>query len=346
MKQSKILHICLLDKFIPPFIDFVERNFDFDRHVFVLIGDIVKFPVQISSNIIHLNLDSRIQYFSLLREMHLAHKIILHSIFFREIVRLLSYTPWLLAKCYWVMWGADLYHYQLRSRDAGEDRYERIRARVIRKMGHFVTTVKGDYELAREWYGAHGEYHECLAYPSNLYKEHIVQTANGAGLCILLGNSADPSNNHDELFERLIPFKSENVLMYCPLSYGQPEYAKRIAELGKELFGNKFIPLLEFMPFEKYLALLGQIDIAVFAHKRQQALGNTITLLGLGKKVHMRSDVTPWALFDQLGVEVFEFRKFDLSTLNDAVRKHNQARIKSHFSEATLVAQLHDIFEG
>nr|MDA3878207.1 TDP-N-acetylfucosamine:lipid II N-acetylfucosaminyltransferase [Halothiobacillus sp.] len=124
------------------------------------------------------------------------------------------------------------------------------------------------------------------------------------------------------------------------------EYAKVIATRGKEMFGNKFTPLLEFMPFENYLELLGQIDIAVFAHKRQQAMGNTITLLGLGKKVYMHSDVTPWAMFNELGVKVFDICKFDLMPLNDDVREKNQKRIKSHFSEITLAQQLQYIFEG
>lgn len=53
---------------------------------------------------------------------------------------------------------------------------------------------------------------------------------------------------------------------------------RKVIIKGKELFGEKFIPLTEFMTFEKYLEFLGSIDIAIFAHKRQQAMGNTITI--------------------------------------------------------------------
>jgi len=169
MNQRKILHICTLeDKFIPPFIEFVERNFEFERHVFVLAGEIYRYPVQTRSNVILLN--SRAKYFLLLTQMHVAKKIILHGLFDKNILKLLSATPWLLSKCYWVIWGGDLYHFQSRPRDIDEERYEKIRARVIRKIGHFVTYVKGDYEFAQKWYGAKGQYHECLMYPSNLYK--------------------------------------------------------------------------------------------------------------------------------------------------------------------------------
>lgn len=344
MKQGKTLHICLLDKFIPPYIDFVETNFDFERHIFVLVGDIVRFPVRIRSNVIHLNLNRGIQYFLLLKKMHLANKIILHSIFSREIVRLLSHTPWLLSKCYWVMWGGDLYHYQLRSRNAQEDKYEKIRAYVIRRTGHFVTFVRGDYELAQQWYGASGKYHQCFMYPSNLYKEHAIPKKNGALINILVGNSADPSNRHLEIFEKLAVYKNENVMIYCPLSYSDRDNAMRVASKGTELFGSKFVPLMEFMRFEKYVELLGQIDIAIFAHKRQQAVGNTITLLGLGKKVYMRSDVTTWKTYRELGLHIFDAQHIDISPLSDEMADANKKIVSAHFFEANLASQLEDLF--
>lgn len=344
MKQEKILHICELDKFIPPFIDFVEINCDFERHAFVLIGDIEKFPVQIRPNVIHLNLSSKIQYVALLMQMHFARKIILHGIFRREIVRMLSLTPWLLAKCYWVMWGGDLYHYQFRIRNIHEDEYEKIRAYVIRRIGHFVTYVKGDYELVQQWYGATGKYHECFMYPSNLYKEQAAPLKNKNLINILAGNSAAPSNRHLEIFEKLSAYKNENVMIYCPLSYDDRDNAIQVAKRGKELFGNRFVALMEFMPVEVYQELLGKMDIAIFAHKRQQAVGNTITLLGLGKKVYMQTDVTTWKAYRDLGLHVFDVKHIDISRLSAEMAEANKELISAHFSTTNLIAQLEDIF--
>lgn len=347
MGNQTILHCMYAEKFIDPFIEFVEKNFNPSGHLYI-VRQLENFPTKYRGNIILLN--ERVGFMKRIfiygKHLNRAEKIVLHGLFDRGIVLMLFMQPWLLKKCYWVMWGGDLYHYQNRSRGFLSNQFEKIRAAVIKEIGHLVTYVKGDYELAQKWYEAKGEYRECLIYPSNLYKEYAVQPKIGDAVNILVGNSADPSNNHLEAFEKLLPFKGENVMIYCPLSYGPADYAERITKLGKEMFGDKFIPLLEFMPFEKYLELLGQIDIAVFAHKRQQAMGNTITLLGLGKKVYMRNDVTPWAMFDALGVRVFDVRKFDLLPLNDDERQNNQARIKSHFSEAALAKQLNDIFEG
>ncbi len=341
--QGKVLHICPLDKFIPSFIDFIKENFEFEQHIFFLRGDINQYPVQLSENIIYLKHSS--QFISLISEMNKARKIILHSIFISKIVLLLGIQPWLLKKCYWMIWGGDLYYYQFRTRNFKSNIYEKIRTFVIKRIGHFVTYIKGDYELAQKWYGAKGEYHECLMYTSNLYNECAVPHKAVEGN-ILVGNSAAPTNNHLDVFEKLRPFKDENIKIYCPLSYGNDKYAAYVAKIGKDLFGDKFIPLFEFISFEKYLDLLGQIDMAIFAHKRQQAMGNTITLLGLGKKVYMRNDVTPWALFNELGVKVFDVCKFELTPLNESVRKNNQDKIKSHFSKATFSRQLNDIFKS
>jgi hypothetical protein len=335
------------EKFIEPFIDFVEKNFDSSRHQF-LVRQLSPFSTKPGPNVTLIkNSGNRIaQIFFYVAQFNRAEKIILHGLFDREILRMLFLQPWLLKKCYWVIWGGDLYYYPNRPRGFRSDLFEIIRTQVIRRMGHFVTYVKGDYELAKKWFGVQGEYHECLMYLSNLYKENVIPAKSGTAINILVGNSADPTNNHLEIFEKLHQYRDENVMIYCPLSYGPTEYAERMAKLGKEMFGDKFIPLLDFMPFEKYLELLGQIDIAVFAHRRQQAMGNTITLLGLGKKVAMRTDVTPWAMFSNLCVKVFDFHNLDLALLGDEVREENKLIIKNNFSEAALAKQWKAIFQG
>lgn len=43
-------------------------------------------------------------------------------------------------------------------------------------------------------------------------------------------------------------------------------------------------PIVDFMDFNEYINFLSTIDIAIFNHKRQQGMGNIITLLGMGKK--------------------------------------------------------------
>jgi hypothetical protein len=118
-----------------------------------------------------------------------------------------------------------------------------------------------------------------------------------------------------------------------------------VAAKGKNMFVEKFIPLTEFMDNEKYIQFLNNIDVAIFAHNRQQAMGNIISLLGMGKKVYMRKDITPWALFSEIGVKVFDFNSIDLAPIKSEVMNENIKIIKSYFSKETYISQLKLLFK-
>jgi hypothetical protein len=174
--------------------------------------------------------------------------------------------------------------------------------------------------------------------PDLTYKHH--------GLNILLGNSADPSNNHIEALERLLPFKGQEIKIYAPLSYGDQNHANKVISQGKEWFGDKFVPMTYFMPFEVYLEFLKSIDIAIFNHRRQQAMGNSIMLLGMGKTIFMRSDVSHWRFLIGLGINLSNVENLKLCRREPDEAKENARIVRSYFSKATLIKQLTDIFEG
>lgn len=342
-----ILHISGCDKFIPPFVDFIKENFNFNEHDFLLSDGMARDQIKPCSNVYIARkkiFDYLIYYIKVVIKLHQSRKVILHGLFDIRLVVILFFMPWLLKKCYWVIWGGDLYVYQLGERNWKWKVREFFRRPVIKNIGHLVTYIKGDYELVQQWYGAKGQYHECFMYTSNLYKEYDVPQKQHTGINILVGNSADLSNNHLEVFDKLEAFKDQDIKIYAPLSYGNQDYAKSIIQQGKQRFGGKFEALIKFMPFNQYLEFLGKIDIAVFNHKRQQAMGNTITLLGLGKKVFMRSDVTQWGFFKSHGIAVYDIEKFILIDSENDQIEENKHRVKTYFSEQTFLNQLREIF--
>lgn len=341
--RNQILHICPSDKFITPFVESIRNNFEFERHMFLIVGGVDRIGLPESRNVRSVHVLP--QVISVIRHLNSAQKIILHSIFSVKIVCLLALQPWLLRKCHWVMWGGDLYHYKSRLPGIFSSMYELVRAFVIKRMGYFITVVKGDYELARKWYGATGQHEECLMYQSNLFTTRSATAKNDSTINILVGNSAAVTNNHMALFERLAKFDTENTRIYCPLSYGDSRYAEEVARVGSKLFGSRFIPLREFIPVDEYLKWLDQIDIAIFGQERQQGMGSTISLLGMGKKVYMRSDVTPWVFFCGLGVRIFDVEQLDLSPLNELESRRNTEIVVNYFSQATLAMQLKRIFK-
>jgi len=339
---KKILHICQASPIISQFIEFMNERFDLSAHEFRVFGEHARCPVNQVNNVYEpstTRLGRARSYFGLILSMCSAKKIILHGLS-QRVVRILWAMPWLLKKCYWVMWGGDLYSYKFEDRNWSWILREFFRRSVVRNMGFLVTGTFGDVELARKWYGAKGKYIRCFNYPSNIYKPHYALEKKHSAINIQIGNSADPTNNHVDIFEKLEVFKNEDIRIFVPLSYGDKEYAAKIVARGKEVFGDKFIPLTEFMPLKEYLNFLVEIDIAVFNHRRQQAFGNIITLLGLGKKVYINSESTLNGVFQDFGIIIYDVIDLDIELLGNKARFSNIEKVKDRFSEESLVQSL------
>ncbi len=350
-----ILHIANLDKFIPPFIKFVNENFDGKGHLFFVLGNNKKYPIPQQNNlkISKPTLIGAVKHYArVFRDIQRAEKVILHGLFDVRLIILLSLMPWVLKKCYWVIWGGDLYFYQrpkLRKRDKVK---EMFRAFVIKRMGYLVTYIPGDVALAREWYGAKGEYRECLMYLSNTVDKQFIanefeqkEPVNEA-INIIVGNSADPSNNHIEVLTKLADYKNDDIRLLVPLSYGDKKHAEKVISYGKNQFEDKFHPLTDFMPLDDYQKILCSADIAIFNHKRQQAMGNTINLLGMGKTVYIRKGVSQLKFLESLGIELRKLDDFDLTCLPKESQKNNQKIVQQYFSEKQLLRHWNTIFEG
>lgn len=343
-----ILHLCILEKFIAPFYLFLNDNLkEFEeKHQFYINGKNSNFRIPVGDNVIHAqSINPVLRYLLLVVRLNRAEKIFLHGLFDLRILMFLSMQPWLLKKCYWVIWGGDLYSYLARPKNWQMFLAGILKKIIIKRIKHFVTQIHGDYELAKEWYGAEGCWHECFVYPSNLYHELPVQATHHEGINILLGNSADPSNNHIEVLDKLRRYAKGGVRVYCPLSYGDQEYADKVSACGTENLGEKFVPLREFMSLEKYRDLLGKIDIAIFNHNRQQGMGNITTLLGMGKKVYLRKEITTWNFLQSLGITVFDVDSIEMTKIDKDTSIANIKIVQNYFSEANLVAQLNGAFQ-
>lgn len=331
--QKKIIHIGLADKFLPPLIDFIQSKFSREHNTFYLYGDESKYGYLRDKGVFFLGKrKNNVSYLKLLLEMYSADKIILHSLFSSKVIKILFYNPWLLKKCYWLMWGGDLYETHEKK---GLSRY--YKNYVIKNMGYLVTYLPGDVEYAKERYGAKGKYIKNLGYLSNIFSL-ICSTDRKSNetINILVGNSADPANEHIEALAKLEKFKDFNIKIYAPLSYGNKIYAASVAEYGLSIFGDKFEAITEFMEFEEYISFLENIDIAIFNHKRQQAMGNTISLLGMGKVVYLRKDTSQAEFFENIDVKVYDLEYFNIKVFYE---NNNKIIIRNFFSIEKLEGQ-------
>ncbi|MEX5922102.1 TDP-N-acetylfucosamine:lipid II N-acetylfucosaminyltransferase [Providencia huaxiensis] len=308
----KILHITGVDKFIPGFIEILEENFDKGIHTVITFGEL---KTNIFDKLKVKNFPTLRNFstlFFIIKELNKYDKIILHGLFLKPIIVLLCLMPWLHKKCYWIIWGGDLYCHEQSNKNLKFKIIEVFRKYLICRLNGLITYIDGDYEKAKKWYGARGKLYKCIMYKSNIYSgkyltlndEEYFTKSSSEKLNILIGNSATPTNNHRLIFEKLstLNFNESINKIYCPLSYGDADYAMNIKKLGESMFGDSFEALIQFISLKDYNEILDKIDIAIFAHNRQQAMGNTINLLGRGKTIFMRSDTTSYELLTKLNI--------------------------------------------
>ncbi len=331
----KVLHVGTAGVFLNPFVDFISRHFDASDHRFLLATNYDQ-SLPERPNVVPLRGRWK-SLVLLLREMHRADAIILHGLFDARHLTLLALQPRLLAKCCWGIWGGDLYAHVAKARPLKWRVSEFLKQRVVRRLGHITTHVRGDYELAQAWYGATGSWHECFLYPSNLHKESLRGEQEERGVVnVLLGNSATPSNRHMQAIAILARHAGKGFVVYCPLSYGDRNYAQRVIAAGRSALGSSFLPMLDFLPPDDYAQLQSRIHVAVFNHDRQQAVGNIVTFLGWGKKVYLRSEVTTAGFLTALGVTFFDVEEFDPAPLDQEAAARNRTIISRYFSEPNL----------
>ncbi len=343
----KILHCIPSEKFTEPFIEFVLEHFEHDAHHFIVKG-LTKFEVKLRPQVTLV--PNQVGWLSLLAAylspLKRAEKVIIHSLFDNKLTLLLALQPWIHSKCVWVIWGGDLYSSLTPAQTQKGRLLGAIRRFVIRRIGGIVTMIDGDYELARKHLGTNAKRYSSFVYPSNLVNSSQNISNEHEGINVLVGNSADPSNHHFDVLDRLAAMDYRELNVIAPLSYGDREYAKKVIARGKELFGNKFSALEDFMSQEEYKEFLEKIDIAIFNHDRQQALGNIINLLGMGKKVYIRDTVTHWDFFVGIGVAINNVSDIKITVQTAELQKKNQYIIGQHFSVVNLRQQLDTIFNN
>ncbi|HAS58163.1 MULTISPECIES: TDP-N-acetylfucosamine:lipid II N-acetylfucosaminyltransferase [unclassified Algoriphagus] len=144
---------------------------------------------------------------------------------------------------------------------------------------------------------------------SNLGKDFV------RGNNFLVGNSAAITNNHLDLFELIQEKSLDDQKIYVPLSYGFPKkYKSSIKVKGKEIFGEQFVPMEDFIPFGDYLDTMKSCGFALIGSIRQQALGNIYMCLALGLKVYLHPKNPLLFELRQMGFVLFDLEDFRLET--------------------------------
>lgn len=134
---------------------------------------------------------------------------------------------------------------------------------------------------------------------------------------VLLGNSANPQNNHLDLFSLLKRRGLSTQRVMVPLSYGGSDHYKdKVLRRGYEIFGRQnFIAITDFMKPEEYNLLLDKVGFAFFYHGYQQAFGNILSLLSRGVKIFMDPSNSACKELLKIGFKVFDIRDVNVDSL-------------------------------
>ena len=287
-----------------------------------------------------------VEYVRIRKLMRQAENIIIHNL--TEEISGILFRFKGKAKKLWVIWGIDLYYYiPLNLYDHYTSRlltkldnkvisglinfynsfFYEIKKAVIRRLDYVISAYKGDLILFNKYFKTKAECYTQSIYPNPVdfekldaeFSDSIDKKYNfkkkGCKL-LLLGNSGTPTNNHLDLMIRLSEMKEQNFKIICPLSYGSPIYIKKIIEKGKTLYGDRFVPLLEFLKPDIYFHILKQIDLAIMYHNRQQGQGNIHILVYLGKPICMKKTSIFFHLKER-GVSVFSTQDLERLILNE-----------------------------
>ncbi len=295
------LHVLQNSFFVTPFLDFLKKHFpeEFAGSTFYAMGYRDRIQTDVPVTVVK----SFGDFIKLYLKMRRYDRIFFHSFpAAHKRLMLMALSPSLLKRMTWIIWGADLYNeYEYLSTSPKGSHRSRLRLLrfVTSRFGAVATLLPSDFEYAKSIFGLRGQ-HKPVSYIPVSDLPHVAERTRQPGepLRILIGNSSTRTSRFEDAFEKLKVYRDENIEIFVPLSYGDKEYAREIARLGADIFGNKFKPLLEWMAPADYGALLNSIDIGVFNHKRQQALGNIYHMFAAGKKVYVRSDGAMWSFFN------------------------------------------------
>ncbi|MBL4910784.1 MAG: TDP-N-acetylfucosamine:lipid II N-acetylfucosaminyltransferase [Alteromonadaceae bacterium] len=372
MKKKHILHLVtkLPDKYNSKFIQFSEAYLDSYNHTYVslIASDNVNEAFNSNdANVIHLNEFNRLTKMTKLIKLFLSPDydlVVFHGLFYMGpflafLTFLFKFTA-LGEKSLWMTWGGDIYYFQNRPKNIVGYLNERLRKSMIKKFFFISSLIPDELELIKINYQSKAV-HLNAFYPNpTSYKAEAdialtSQAKNSKKLSFLVGNSADPQNNHLEMLAALAHLKGD-IKIYCILSYAivDTDYVARVKSLGQELFADDFIALDSFMKPDEYKAFISDIDFACYYHNRQQAMGNIFQFLYMGKAVFLRQDTLSCLFLQQhelvvqdtdrlAAISVAELVNFKQKSIADLAK--SKGIIMKHFSEDAAADKWHIMFK-
>lgn len=362
--MKRILHIVNDEKFINNAVDLFNSVRGYD-HFFLIIGKrsekkYIRSDIEITYlseyNLLLPFVNSKINGF----DGYIFHSLSLVKLHFLKKIN--KSKPVI-----WIGWGADYYtmfgakkndfllpmtkrasetvvHYNWKKNLYGKiflnftlDR----KARLLSKINFMNTVIYEDYNFLKLFLGSTIPDYIDWNYPVfNGDLEKKLYNLDISDNNILLGNSYQETNNHIDALYELASSKLEFKKVICPLSYGvNDSYKKKVIQIGKSLFAERFEPILDFIPFGNYMDIISSCRYFYIPTLRQQAVGNANVLLSIGASLILNKNNPLYLHYINNGVKVFDndsLKYSDNLCLTDKEKEGNRCHVKKRFSNEVL----------
>jgi hypothetical protein len=184
---------------------------------------------------------------------------------------------------------------------------------AIQRVDYFSGVLDYEYDLMKDVPNFRAKKTRHQYSSSNLWESLSQPCPRNIGKNIFIGNSAAFTNNHLDILNKLSQLRIERRKVILPLSYcDYYGYAADVCAAYKNILGDDFIPIIDFMPIDQYLDLYNKCGFAIYGQERQAAIGNIIYALRSGIKVFMSETNLAYRYFKDLGMYIYSIQE-DLS---------------------------------
>lgn len=210
---------------------------------------------------------------------------------------------------------------------------EKIKKEVLSNVDYFCHWISQDYSLIKSKIKIDAKFLDFIhgSLDMIISPESLRNSKNNDSEHILVGNSANESNNHLDILEKLYQCDNDGKKIYMPLSYSESssEYTKEVIKKGETLFANKYISIKKFLQKNEYYNLCLKCEFIFMNHYRSQAGAVNRFVLYFGKKLFMSEKSNMYKFYKQIGLIVFSIEK-ELVRNNPDIWKKLTKKQKEH----------------
>lgn len=311
--EFEFVHILHASSFAVELVKFLNTFVDHRKHLFIFKSGPTLYTSSLKAdNVIEGNL------LSLKINLNITKKIIVHSLLFENDIEYFYNNPQLLKITYWSIWGGDLYC------------NNNHKSNFVKANVKAILTVFDKIEYNKQ-YGEKSCFN--IIYPSSTLNDLPCKLNNekNSPINILINHCADESTL--VLLKKLEKYKNENIRIYTALSYTTHmqslKLKKEIINLGKTIFKDNFVPILDWMDTNEYNKFLSKFDIFILGMKRQQGIGNLRICAVQGAKLFMNSKNQTYKELENINLNIYDLNKIDDMNFEEFKRYTDEERLNN-----------------